>query len=160
MTALTRRTALVSAGAAAVAGVPGATQGENPVLLALCAEWHRLRDIEEPLWAESHRVRDEADAHSDCPDLGTPIEVSMAHWERFGWNDLFDRANVANLAGCEVAKRLFDEPAYTSRGVLEKIRVMLRVEARSSDPEAYPPYDQFAEILGADFERLLGGLPS
>ena len=155
---ITRRDALMGASAAAVvAGVPGAVRGEDAVLLALCAEWHRLQDIYGPLWTEAKRVRAEADAHPDCPDLGNE-EASYAHWERFGWNDLYDRATVLDGEGREVAERLFDEPAHTNRGVLARIRVILRVEAERDDSEAYPPYDEFAEILQRDFERLIAGM--
>ena len=157
MTGLTRRAVLAGAGAVAVAGVPGAVQGEDAALLALCAEWHRLQDIYGPLWTEAKRVRAEADADPNCPDLGND-ELIYAHWERFGWNDLYDRATVLDNKGLEVAERLFDEPVHTSRGALEKIRVVLRIEAERDDPDAYPPYDEFAEILQADFERLIAGM--
>ena len=153
---ISRRSALVGATAAVVAGVPGAVQGDDARLLALCAEWHGLQDIYGPLWKEVCRVRAEADAHPDCPDIYAPYEVKYAHWERFGYNDLYDRANALDHEAREVAEQLFKEPAHTNRGVLAKIRVVLRAEAEKDNPEAYPPFDEFAEFLGADLERLAG----
>ena len=117
MNVISRRTALLATGAALITTgaitAPLATKaalGGDTAILALCAEWHGLWDIGNPLWDEACRVRAVADAHPDCPPLSEPFEVCEAHWSRFGLRGLYKRANAAFTSADAIATRLSNFP--------------------------------------------------
>ena len=183
MSMITRRGALKgTAAVAAVAATPAvasvaAGTDHDAQLLDLCAEWHRLRDISEPLWKQAHEALQRANNDPDAPPMpgetfrrlemegqtydraaifGDWDRKSKALYKRHGYTDLYNRADPVGGQAREVAEQLFGTPAHTHQGVLAKVRVRVRAEAQEEDPEVYPPYDEFAAIVLADLERLAG----
>ncbi len=132
---ITRRAVLAGASAvAATAALPAVAAGDER-LLALCAEWHRLRDIHGPLWKKATEAYESAENDPEFPPPGS--RGKKIH-------DLYSRASdLADEVG-EVAEVLFHTPANTDQDVLAKVRVVLRVLREDDDRE----YDMLSCATG------------
>ncbi len=72
---ISRRDALMGATAAAVvAGVPGAVQADDAVLLARVAQFHETYEASRRSWRECSEHRAKVEAMPDCPK--TIIKIS------------------------------------------------------------------------------------
>ncbi len=158
---ITRRAVLAGASAvAATAALPAVAAGDER-LLALCAEWHRLRDIHGPLWKKATEAYESAESDPEFPPPGSrgkKIREEIDRiWARYGYHDLYSRASDLAEEVREVAEVLFHTPANTDQGVLAKVRVVLRVLREDDDREYDALPEEFAELVEADLERLAGG---
>ncbi len=131
MTGITRRAALVSAGAAvAVAGVPGAVQGNDAHIEALYRIW-----------------RDAYAEHIAAHDWSGGLLSSDPAWH------VADRA-VTRTGGrqWDCLNKLLEASAHTVPGVLIKVRAIVEDSDDGSDPD----HDDALEVIKADLERLAG----
>ncbi len=170
MTGITRRAALASAGAAvAVAGVPGAVQGQDAVLLTQVAQFHELYDRSKRSWAKQKRQREAVEDMPDCPEMDGTAKGNQAHSDFMDAHDAYKHSDECNrlsdLTGA-LANEIFETPPLTWRGAVEKFKIAhLAVgsypDGGDEDLEAYQDWAMpWMETLAKDFERLLGGMRS
>ena len=162
---ISRRGALMGAGAAAVvAGVPGAVQAEDVVLLAQVAEFHELFDRTKRSWAKHERHRKSVEDMPDCPEIDGTLEGNRAHRDFMDAHDAYkgyDR--LWDLTGA-LANDIFETRPVTWRGAVEKFKIAhLAVGSYADDGdeglEAYQCWDSpWMETVAKDFDRLLAGM--
>ncbi len=167
MTGLTRRAALASVGAAmAVAGVPGATSGEDAALLAQVAQFHDLYDAWRAVWAKQCEHRARIDAMPDCPGFDPPTfsRDYLAFLEVHDANRYDDDSGRLGEQTGAIANAIFEIPAETVRGAFEKLKIAHIVVGNNHQDgdenlDAYQDWDApWMETVIADFERLIGGM--
>ena len=177
MTAITRRDALLSAGAAvAVAGVPGVTLANaDPEIEALLGQLraadahiddiHAARRV---AWERiPQNIKEAIDAYP-YPSLA-PQDVRDAydrHYEATGTSGLDARSDDAYDRVNDIRAQIIQTPATTLRGTLRKVRVAWHVTATSEDlDETEPDFDGrhgrlddpvFIWSILQDLERLAG----
>ncbi len=161
---ISRRDALMGAGAAAaVAGVPGAVQGEDAALLAQVARFYCLYEAWRSVWAKNLENRAQIEAMSDCPPITIGgFEKRDAFLEAHGAYRFYDEANrLGELAG-PLASAIMATPAKTFKGAVEKFKIAhLAVGSYPEDGdewlEGYQDQKRpwMASVAG-DFERLAG----
>ncbi len=165
---ISRRDALLGATAAAVvAGAAGAVQGDDAVLLAQIARFNNCYDTWQRGWARHSEHRAQIAAMPDCP----PAEMGTFN-EHFAFLQTHDTSGYYEDSGRlgeqtgEAVNAVFEIPAETVRGAFEKLKIVHIVVGNNhqdgdEDLDAYQDWDApWMETVIADFERLLGGLPS
>ena len=168
MTALTHRAALAGAGAAVVvAGVPGAAQSEDAALLAQVARFNETYERWRSVWGKCLEVRSRIEAMPDCPPIiGSAFngrwDFIKAHYD----SGLCDESERLGERAGSLASAIMATPARTFRGAIEKFKIAHLAIGNYVDDgdeglEAYQDWEKpWMETVAADFERLLGGLPS
>ncbi len=160
---ISRRNALLGATAAvAVAGVPGAVQGQDAVLLAQVAQFHELYDRSKRSWAKQKRQRETAEDMPDCPDRVDKPEAYLAFLDAHGAD--FEGCNrLSDLTGA-LANEIFETPPLTWRGAVEKFKIAHLAVGSYGDGgdeglEAYQDWaNPWMETVAKDFDHLLGGM--
>ncbi len=154
MTGLTRRAALVSAGAAvAVAGVPGAVQGEDAILQRRYAEWeaayqsfgHVLDELaasELKAWAAA-KERGIERGTEDCEAIEREFGVDTAH----------DNEASASAEEQKAYERFLNTSTGSPQGLLLKVKAAQKNEDSAASTT-------LVEALSRDFERLIEGMRS
>ena len=174
---ITRRNALMSAGAAAmVAGVPGGVQGEDAVLLARVAQFHETCEAFRRSWRECSEYREKVEAMPNCPsalgpwgDLAELRTRNKAHHEFLGARGVWDRYDEPNRINEQVGalvNAVFKTPAQTTKGALEKLKIAYvavgdgeGTGTGDNDLEAFQDLEEpWMVTVIADFERLIGGI--
>jgi len=174
MQRLSRRAALIGAGAAVATGtaaLAGAPDNSDTELLARVAEFHRLYRESCAASEAWHEARDRADAHPDCPPLTAPAFDRQGHeqWEAFmieqGVYALGARSNDLGMAAGAAANAVSAIPAQTLRGALEKLKIVRLAVGDSYDAlgtgdedlDAFQGYGDpwFGNVI-VDLERLGG----
>ncbi len=164
---ISRRDALMGAGAAAVvAGVPGAVQGDDAVLLAQIARFHEVYDRGNRVWAKqkAHRARIEAMLH--CPAI-SPWGGNNTHFAFLEAHDAYRYLDQSSRLGDQtgvLVKGIFETPAQTAKGALEKLKIAYTAigdggesDNGDVDLEAFQDWNApWMETVLADFERLAG----
>ncbi len=172
---ISRRGALLGATAAvAVAGVPTAVQADDTGLLAQIEQFNDLYRRSTRLWQKQKAHRAEIEAMPDCPGpktwpMGGYGHARDAFLEARDGYRYYDKANeLWDQTGAAV-NTIFETPAQTATGVLEKVRILYitrgdyddadngdtDLEAHQNDTKS--PW--FGSVI-ADLERLARGLPS
>ena len=164
---ISRRDALMGAGAAAVvvAGVPGAVQGDDAVLLARIAEFQDLYGRWRDLWAKQLAHRARIEAMPDCPEIDGTVEGNNAHFAFLDAHDASryydDSGRLGEQTGA-IANAIFEIPAETVKGAFGKLKIAHIVVGNNhqdgdEDLDAYQDWDApWMETVIADFERLAG----
>ena len=161
MTAITRRTVLASAGAAAVvAGVPGAVQGEDAALLAQLGQFPELHGRWTRMWEKAQSHRAAIEAMLECPDH-SDYRARDAFLEGHDYLRYWDEAEKLSKPLGALVSAIFETPAQTVEGVLGKVRILHiargdydgevdeSLEAHQDDED----HPWFGSII-ADLERL------
>ena len=176
MTAITRRDALSGAGAVvAVAAVPAAVQADDTVLLARVEQFHDLYEAAKLLWAKDSAHRRRIESMPDCPVVrpwfaGDPAPDPLKWRERVAFLEShdhckhYDAANEIHGQTGAVATAIFETPAETAKGALEKLKIAymavgdgVETDTGDSDLEAFQDLEApWMEAVIADFERLIG----
>ena len=187
---ITRRDALLGATAAAAvtgltvaplaiqaAGVKAALAGDT-VLLARIAQFNEIYEVARSSWRECSEHRAKVEAMPDCPsgrgpcgDLAEMRARNKAHWdflEARGVWDGYDEPNRLNDQAGALAKAIFETPAQTAKGAIEKLKIAYTAvgdgegtSTGDNDLEAFQDLEApWMEAVIADFERLLGGMQS
>ena len=164
---ISRRNALMGASAAAVvAGVPGAVQGGDAVLLAKVARFQELYEAWNRVWEKGSAHRARIEAMTDCPRVD-PATQSRAHFAFLKAHDAYKHYDESNRLGQQtgaLVNAIFKTPAETFRGAIEKFHIAhLAVgSGADDDDEDLLAYQDWAapwmETVAADFERLLEGM--
>ncbi len=161
---ISRRNALLGASAAvAMAGVPAAVAAKvalagDAVLLARCEQFHDLYEAAGRVWEKqkAHQTRIEAmdeGGHSTWQEQYAFMEAHGAYKYRGEFNGLWEQtAALANV--------IFEAPAKTARGVLEKVRILHAARGdygQDGDDELDACQDNswFGHVI-TDLERLAG----
>ena len=165
---ISRRGALLGATAAvAVAGVPLAVQASDTVLLARIEQFHDVYGELQDVWAKHLAHRAAVKARPDCPPLGESFEGNKAHHDYMDAHDgsrYWDPANRLNEQSGALANAIFETPARTAKGALEKLKIAYMAvgdgeSTVTGDRDLLVFQDLAApwmEAVIADFERLVG----
>ncbi len=170
MTAITRRGALLSAGAAvavATVAAPTTAVADDAVLLARIEQFHDVYGELQDVWEKHQAHRASVEAMPDCPQIPFYRDRTAflkAHDAYRGW----EQGNRLNEQTGALAKTIFGTPAQTVKGALEKLKIAYVAvgdgeETGTGDPDLESFQDLKApwmEAVSADFERLIGGAPS
>ena len=175
MTGLTRRSALKGASAAvAVAGVPTVVQAADTGLLAQIEQFNDLYRRSTRLWQKNKEHQAEIEAMPDCPGpetwpMGGYGHARAAFLEAHDGYRYYDKANeMWNETGAAV-NTIFETPAQTATGVLEKVRILYiargdyddadngDTDLESHQNDTKSPW--FGSVI-ADLKRLAGEAPS
>ena len=167
---ISRRGALIGASAAAaVAGVPGAAQGEDAVLLAQVARFHELYGEWQRVWAKQAEHRARIKAMPDCPKLDCTVEGYQAYFAFLEAHDAYgdgvELNSLADLAGA-LGNAIIETPAQTLKGAVEKLKIARIAVGSYGCPddgdealEAYHDWERpWLETVAKDFDRLLAGM--
>ena len=156
---ISRRDAITGAAAAAV--ITGATVAPLAIKAALAndaqiealyAGWRGA----EATWLKANEVADNAhlDALRACGDGPDRAAAYKAAVERYGYNELRRKADVACAAESDALHRFIEAPAEGPRGVLIKIKAFIEeIQVVGTD-------NRMLETIRNDLERLAGGLAS
>ena len=162
---ITRRNALVGAGAVmAVAGVPGAVQGDDAVLLARLRQFPDLYDRWTRLWQKAHAHRTTVEAMPECPNYSN-YRARDAFLKAHDYLRYWDEANRLGEPLGVLVNAIFETPAETIEGVLGKVRI-LYIARGDYDGDGNDNLEGFQDeencpwfgAVIADFERRLWGL--
>ncbi len=181
MTAITRRGAMLGATAVvAVAAVPAAAQASDTVLLARVEQFHDLYEAAKRLWAKDSAHRRQIESMPDCPVVrpwfaGDPAPAPSkwrerkAFLESHGYFKHYDAANEIHGQTGAAANAIFETPARTARGVLEKVRILHTARGNyDDDGDGDTDLEAFQDAKNspwvghviADLERLAGEVQS
>ncbi len=123
---ISRRNALMGAGAAAaMAGVPGAVQGDDAVLLAQVAQFHELYNEWQRIWAKQKRHRQSVEDMPDCPEVDGTREGNQAHSDFMEAHDAFRYCDESERLGNSVgalANAIFETPPPGMAGRSRKVQ--------------------------------------
>ncbi len=143
-------------------------QASDTVLLARIERFHDVYGEWQDVWEKQQVHRAEIEARPDCP-ARDPATRSRAHEAFLEANDAFrycdQSERLGNQAGA-LTNAIFETPAQTARGVLEKVRILYIARGKynedgDDDLEGYQDDENspwFGHVI-ADLERLSGGLP-
>ncbi len=188
---LSRRDAIASVSAAAlttaVVTVPLATKAvsvkaalaSDTVMLARVAEFHETYEVFLRSWDECSEHRAKVEAMPDCPNYRGPCRDedelrarNKAHHEFLGAHGVWERyaePNRINKRVGELVNAIFDTPAETLRGVLDKARILYMARGDYDDADNGDTDLEAHQVEGdspwfgsviADLERLAGSEPS
>ena len=121
----------------------------------------------EVAWAKHLAHRAAVKARPDCPPFGESIEGNQAHHDFLVAHDCsryWDRANRLNDQSGPLANAIFETPARTAKGALEKLKIAYMAVGDgegtvTGDCDLVAFQDLAApwmEAVIADFERLTG----
>ncbi len=165
---LSRRAVLAGSTAALVAAVPVGAALSSPgdvVLLARVARFRALEDEYQRVDEKQRAHRERIEAMPGCPPLNGTVENGHAHIAFLEAHDAFrycDEGNNANNARGALANVVFETPAETARGVLEKLKIINMALGNHGDDgdidlEAFQDRGEpWMESVIADLERLTG----
>ena len=156
---ISRRDALLGATTAvAVAAVPVIVRANDVVLLARCEQFHDLYEAAGRVWEKqkAHQTRIEAmdeGGHSTWQEQYAFMEAHGAYKYRGELNGLWEQTGA-------LANVIFETPAKTARGVLEKVRIVYAARGdygQDGDDELDACQDNswFGHVI-TDLERLAG----
>ncbi len=171
MTAITRRGAMLGASAAvAMATVAApAVQADDTVLLARAEQFHEVYEVQSRMWEKAQTHRAAVEAMPDCPEPpGYPTRGDFRAHDAFlkahDADRYCDEANELDHQMGVAAKAIFETPAMTWRGAVEKFKIAhLAIGSYADDGdeglEAYQDWEKpWMATVAADFERLIGGM--
>ena len=163
---IARRNALLGATAAvAVAGIPGAVQGADTILLARIARFHDLYAEWRRVWAKQRAHRARIEAMPDCPELDATVEGNRAYFAFLKAHDSYKYYDESGRLGARAgatANAIFKMPAETVKGAVEKLKIVHIVVGNNhqdgdEDLDAYQDWNApWMETVIADFDRLAG----
>ena len=190
---ISRRDALMGATAAAVvtgaitaplaikaAGVEAALAGDpDAALLAQVAQFHEVREAFRRAWQEQATYRAQIGALPECPkvsDWRDHPDLDDFHKQHRAQDDFlsargvwrrYDEANKINDRVGSLVNAVFETPAQTAQGVLEKVHIMYIArgdfdEQGDNDLEVFQDDKNnpwFGAVI-ADLERLAGEVRS
>ncbi len=173
---ISRRTALATGAAAittAAVTVPLALKatatkaalGGDAVLLARVAQFHDVYGEWQDVWAKQKAHRAAVEAMPDCPPISPWYkgEPHFAFLEAHDAHRYYDQASrLADQTGA-LAKAIFETPAQTAEGALEKLKIAYMAvgdgeEPATGDSDLNALYDwdtPWMATVITDFERLL-----
>ncbi len=151
MTGITRRAVLASAGAVAVAGVPGAVLAEDAMLQRRYAEWeaayeafgHALDElalVEKKVWAA---------AKAQGVEHGTEAYETLGR--EFGVDAAYENEDRTADQEREAYECFLNTPASSSQDIVFKIRTAQKNKDSAAETV-------LVQALSRDFERLIGGI--
>ena len=161
----------------AVAGVPGAVQGEDAVLLAQVARFHELYEawgqLHEKAIAHSAAVKALPDYPSFDPSTFSSMQEARDAWRReeefveaHDSHKYWDQSGRLGEQIGALANAIIEIPAMTWRGAVEKFKIAHIVVGNNyqdgdENLDAYQDWENpWMETVVADFDRLLGGMQS
>ncbi len=165
---ISRRDALLGATAAvAVASVGTPATACDAVLLARIEQVHDVYGTWQDAWKKHRAHRASVEAMPDCPQIPFYRDRTAfleAHDAYRGW----DESNRLSGQTGALARAIFETPAETAKGALEKLKIAYmatgdgaETDTGDIDLEAFQNLEApWMEAVIADFERLAGGLPS
>ena len=172
MTAITRRGVLAGATAAvavATVSAPTPALADDAILLARIQRFHDVYGELQDVWARQKAHRAQIGAMPDCPGPQTwpSGEYALPRAAFLETHDAFrywDECNRLNEQTGALAKAIFETPAQTARGVLEKLKIAYlavgdgeETDTGDNDLEAFQDLAApWMEVVIADFERLSG----
>ena len=168
MQEMTRRAAL--RGTAAVAAVAVATPAiaairqDDAALMDLIGSFHQGYRTTQKARDEWRRMRTRLEAMPDYPEPGVPHDVWRAFMDKHGETPLWDKVCLLAEQSGALARKLFDTPANTLPGVIEKLKISYMVngdgEGAGNGDEGLDVYqdleDPWMPKVIRDLERLVG----
>ncbi len=173
MTGVTRRDAMLGASAAAaVAGVPTAVAAQacDANLLALVEQFHDVYGECQDVWEKHRAHRASVEAMPDCPRPPfLPPDYGHGHTAFLAAHDAhkyLGEANRLNDQTGALAAAIFETPAESAKGALEKLKIAYTAvgdgegtATGDNDLEAFQDLDApWMQNVIADFERLIRGM--
>ena len=161
---ISRRDALLGATAAiAVASVGTPATACDAVLLARIEQFHDVYGTWQDVWKKHRAHRASVEAMPDCPQIPFYRDRAAFLEVRDAYRD-WDESNRLGEQTGALANVIFETPAKTARGVLEKVRIVYAARGdygQDGDDELDACQDNswFGHVL-TDLERLAGGVPS
>jgi hypothetical protein len=165
MQEMTRRAAL--RGTAAVAGCAVATPAlavirhDDAALMDLIGSFHRGYQTTQKARDELWRMRTQLEAMPDYPGTDVPHDIWKAFMDKHGETPLWDKVCLLDERSGALAKELFDTPANTLPGVIEKLKISYMVNGDGegadngdADLDAYQVEDPWMPKVIRDLERL------
>ena len=162
---ITRRKALARGGQAVavaaafpIAGVSveaDAVEGDAELFAAI-ASLKRLMGEYLKARAEADAAYEKAEADPDQPPPRPNYDVVMAHRERFGWREPYERWCSLSEQGRKAAKRIFALPARTLKGALAKLQLANWLRPALQYPDDWAAHGEWEVACQNDFERLVG----
>ncbi len=152
MTSITRRSALVSTGAAlVVAGVPGAVLAEDAMLQRRYAEWEAVYQVFDRALDELALV--ERKHWSLAKERG--IERGTKAYETLGRELGVDAAHDNEDRTSDEERKAYECFLNTPAGSLQGMVLKVKTAQKNEDSAAETV---LVQALSRDFERLLGGM--
>ena len=170
-TAAALTTAAITAPLALKAASVRAALGGDTVLLARIAQFHEAHRAHCHMWERAKARRAMVEAMPNCPVApGYPTRGDYHKHNAFlKVHDAYrhhDEANRLSEQAGALAKSIFEIPAMTWRGAVEKFKIAHRAIGNYDGDgdeglEAYQDWKKpWMATVAKDFERLAGGLPS
>ncbi len=167
MKKITRRTALK--GTAAVASCAVATPAlaairqDDATLMDLIGSFHRAYRVTQKAREGHSRARRLVEAMPDYPRADVPHDVWRAFMDKHGETPLWDKVCLLYERSGALAKELFDTPANTLPGAIEKLKIsyMVNGDGEGADNgdahlDVYQVEDPWMPKVIRDLEHLAG----